>query len=63
MHAVKDLSLNAYNGQILALLGPNGSGKSTTLNAIAGTINVTGGSISIDPAGGLGFAPQANVIW
>ncbi|KAF2494982.1 P-loop containing nucleoside triphosphate hydrolase protein [Lophium mytilinum] len=63
VHAVKDLDLKAYDGQILALLGPNGSGKSTTLNAIAGTITTTGGSISIDPAGGLGFAPQANVIW
>ncbi|KAF2802707.1 P-loop containing nucleoside triphosphate hydrolase protein [Mytilinidion resinicola] len=63
VYAVKDLDLKAYDGQILALLGPNGSGKSTTLNAIAGTITTTGGSISIDPAGGLAFAPQANVIW
>ncbi|KAF2016665.1 P-loop containing nucleoside triphosphate hydrolase protein [Aaosphaeria arxii CBS 175.79] len=63
VHAVVDLTFNAYRGQILCLLGPNGSGKSTTLNSISGESKVTSGMISIDPRGGLGYAPQANVIW
>ncbi|KAL1601480.1 hypothetical protein SLS60_006395 [Paraconiothyrium brasiliense] len=63
VHAVVDMSLSAYRGQILCLLGPNGSGKSTTMNCIAGQHKVTSGSVAIDPSGGLGYAPQNNVIW
>ncbi|KAF2201609.1 P-loop containing nucleoside triphosphate hydrolase protein, partial [Delitschia confertaspora ATCC 74209] len=61
--AVTGLNLKAYQGQILCFLGPNGSGKSTTLNAVAGQTKVTSGEITIDPTGGFGYAPQANVIW
>ncbi|ORY15442.1 hypothetical protein BCR34DRAFT_477845 [Clohesyomyces aquaticus] len=63
VRAVVGLNLNAFKGQILCLLGPNGSGKSTTLNCIAGQLKVTSGNITIDPTGGLGFAPQNNVMW
>lgn len=63
VHAVRGIDLQAYPGQILCLLGPNGSGKSTTLNCIAGEQKVSSGSITIDPVGGLGYAPQQNVIW
>ncbi|KAL0934185.1 ABC transporter [Colletotrichum truncatum] len=61
--AVDNLTLNVRRGQILALLGANGSGKSTTLDSIAGTNKLTGGSITIDGTGGLGIAPQKNVMW
>ncbi|PNY28080.1 Retinal-specific ATP-binding cassette transporter [Tolypocladium capitatum] len=61
--AVRELSLNAGRGQIVALLGANGSGKSTTLDAIAGLRRMTSGSVTIDGAGGLGIAPQRNVLW
>jgi len=61
--AVDALTLTAGRGQILALLGANGSGKSTTLDAIAGTNKLTSGKISIDGTGGLGIAPQKNVLW
>lgn len=63
VEAVKGLDLKAYPGQILCLLGPNGSGKSTTLNCISGDQKVTSGNIVIDKTGGLGYAPQKNVIW
>ncbi|KAJ8113658.1 hypothetical protein OPT61_g4255 [Boeremia exigua] len=63
VHAVTSLDFNAYPGQILCLLGPNGSGKSTTLNCIAGFQKVSSGNITIDSTGGLGYAPQNNVIW
>ncbi|KAK0617219.1 hypothetical protein B0T14DRAFT_524684 [Immersiella caudata] len=61
--AVGKLSLTARRGQILALLGANGSGKSTTLDSIAGTNKLTSGKITIDGTGGLGIAPQKNVLW
>ena len=63
VHAVKNLNLDARKGQICMLLGPNGSGKSTTLDAIAGLTKVTGGTIDVDTTGGLGIAPQKNVLW
>jgi iron(III) transport system ATP-binding protein len=34
--AVKDLSLDVYNGEIVTLLGPSGCGKTTTLRMVAG---------------------------
>ena len=34
--AVKDLSLNVYDGEIMTLLGPSGCGKTTTLRMVAG---------------------------
>ncbi|KAI1811919.1 ABC transporter [Poronia punctata] len=61
--AVDKLSMRAGRGQILALLGANGSGKSTTLDSIAGTSKLTSGNIVIDGSGGLGIAPQKNVLW
>jgi ABC-type multidrug transport system ATPase subunit len=61
--AVNKLTLSASRGQILALLGANGSGKSTTLDTIAGINRATSGRITIDGTGGLGIAPQKNVLW
>ncbi|KAF5621617.1 ABC transporter [Fusarium tjaetaba] len=61
--AVNGLDLDIGQGQIVALLGANGSGKSTTLDAIAGMNKLTSGSIKIDGRGGLGIAPQKNVLW
>ncbi|KAF4908273.1 ATP-binding cassette sub-family A member 3 [Colletotrichum viniferum] len=61
--AVNNLNLTAKRGQILALLGANGSGKSTTLDAIAGISRFNQGSVSIDASGGIGIAPQKNVLW
>ncbi|KAH6647688.1 ABC transporter [Truncatella angustata] len=61
--AVDNLTLSAGRGQILALLGANGSGKSTTLDSIGGISKLTSGNITIDGTGGLGIAPQKNVMW
>lgn len=61
--AVDGLSFNAGRGQIVALLGANGSGKSTTMDAIAGLHKLSAGNINIDGTGGIGIAPQKNVLW
>ena len=43
--AVKDLSLEVREGELVALLGANGAGKTTTLSCIAGTMRSTEGHI------------------
>jgi ABC-type Fe3+/spermidine/putrescine transport system ATPase subunit len=45
---VEGLSLTLKKGELVTLLGPSGCGKTTTLRMIAGFIELTEGSISID---------------
>ncbi|EFQ30883.1 ABC transporter [Colletotrichum graminicola M1.001] len=61
--AVNNLDLTVKRGEILALLGANGSGKSTALDAISGISRFNQGSVHIDASGGIGIAPQKNVLW
>jgi branched-chain amino acid transport system ATP-binding protein len=46
--AVKSLSLEVHEGEIVTLLGSNGAGKSTTLRAISGLLPPRSGSISFE---------------
>jgi NitT/TauT family transport system ATP-binding protein len=46
--AVEDVNLTVADGEFLAIVGPTGCGKSTILNAIAGLLKPTSGSVSID---------------
>lgn len=46
--AVDAIDLDARPGEFLTLLGPSGSGKTTTLNMIAGFVDVTEGELRID---------------
>jgi ABC-type Fe3+/spermidine/putrescine transport system ATPase subunit len=43
--AVRDLSLDVYDGEILTLLGPSGCGKTTTLRMVAGLETPDAGDI------------------
>lgn len=61
--AVDNLDLAVPRGQIVSLLGANGSGKSTTLDAIAGIQAFQNGKMTVDASGGIGIAPQRNVMW
>ncbi len=45
--AVNDVSLTIEDGDFVALVGPSGCGKTTTLNLIAGLIELTDGDIFI----------------
>ena len=48
--AIDGISLDIRAGEFLTLLGPSGSGKTTTLNAIAGFVELTDGEIDLDGA-------------
>ncbi len=45
--AVNQVSLTVEDGEFVALVGPSGCGKTTTLNLIAGLLEMTGGDIYI----------------
>lgn len=45
---LRDVSLHANPGEVVALLGPTGSGKSTVVNLLPRFYDVTGGAITID---------------
>lgn len=48
IHALKGISLDVNDGEIVTLIGSNGAGKSTTLNTITGLVKATSGSIQLD---------------
>ncbi|TNC72419.1 ABC transporter ATP-binding protein [Rubellimicrobium roseum] len=45
--ALKGVSLDIAEGEILALLGPNGAGKTTLISAICGIARITGGTATV----------------
>jgi branched-chain amino acid transport system ATP-binding protein len=46
IHALKEVSFNLAEGEIVALIGANGAGKSTSLNTISGILHPTNGKVS-----------------
>ena len=46
IHAIKDISFNVKEGEVVALIGANGAGKSTTLKTISGILHSKTGSIT-----------------
>ena len=45
IHAIKGISFEVNEGEIVTLIGANGAGKSTTLNTVAGLLKPRSGSI------------------
>ncbi len=75
IHALKGVSVDVYQGEIVTLLGGNGAGKSTTLRTISGLMHPRQGTIALEgrditgtPAHrlvkqGIGHAPEGRRIF
>jgi ABC-2 type transport system ATP-binding protein len=50
--AVRDISFQVEEGEMVGFLGPNGAGKTTTLKMLSGILHPTGGRASV-----LGYTP------
>ena len=52
VEAVRDISFQMEQGELLGFIGPNGAGKSTTIKILTGILHPTSGEASV-----LGFVP------
>jgi putative ABC transport system ATP-binding protein len=48
--ALRDVSLDAYFGEMLYIIGPSGSGKTTLLSVLSGILRPNSGSVSVEGA-------------
>lgn len=55
VEAVRDVSLQANQGSVVAFIGPNGAGKTTTIYSMLGLLRPDGGSVRVfgQPAGSI----------
>lgn len=61
IEALRGISLNVEEGQVVTLLGANGAGKSTTLRAISGLAKPASGDILFDGKSIAGLGPEVIV--
>lgn len=46
--ALKDVSLEAYFGEMLYIVGPSGSGKTTLLSVLSGILRPNSGNVTVE---------------
>jgi branched-chain amino acid transport system ATP-binding protein len=61
IHALKGVSLDVGQGEIVALLGPNGAGKTTTVKTVSGLIAPRRGRVDLEGASLVGLPAHAIV--
>ena len=61
IHAIKGVSFEVNEGEIVTLIGANGAGKSTTLNTIAGLLKPRSGQVTFDGKSVVGM-PASKVV-
>ena len=61
VQALKDVTLNLKEGELLSVLGPSGCGKTTLLNIVAGFLAPTEGRIVLN--GHTVHGPMLNAAW
>jgi ABC-2 type transport system ATP-binding protein len=71
--AVKDLTLEVYEGEVFGFLGPNGAGKTTSINMMCGLLKPDAGQVTIrgvpiteandEVRARVGVCPQDIVLW
>jgi simple sugar transport system ATP-binding protein len=47
VHALRDVSLRIFRGEVVGLLGDNGAGKSTLIKVLSGAVPMTSGEIFV----------------
>ncbi len=58
IHAVKGISFEVNEGEVVTLIGANGAGKSTVLNTVSGLLHPRTGTITFDGKNMKGVAPH-----
>ena len=48
IHALRDVSFEVNEGEVVALIGANGAGKTTTLHTITGLLPSKGGTVTFE---------------
>lgn len=61
--AVRDINLTVGKGEIISIIGHSGCGKSTILNAIAGMVKPTGGTVVANDKAVTGPGPDRGVVF
>ena len=61
--ALRDLTLDIADGEIVTVVGPSGCGKSTALNMVAGLIPNSSGEVLVDGRPVSGPGPDRGVIF
>ncbi len=61
IHAIKDVSFQVTEGEIVTLIGANGAGKSTILNTVAGLLHPRGGQITLN-ARSIAGMPASRIV-
>ncbi|MBR6668125.1 MAG: ATP-binding cassette domain-containing protein, partial [Clostridia bacterium] len=61
IHAIKGVSFEVNEGEIVTLIGANGAGKSTTLNTVAGLLRPRSGVVTFDSKN-LATIPAAKTV-
>ena len=67
--ALKDFSLDIYEGEFISIVGPSGCGKSTLLNILAGLVKQTNGTVLINgqkvfgTTSKVGYMPQSDQLF
>src|SRR5438132_11478183 len=60
--ALRDVSFELHEGELMAVIGPNGAGKTTLLSMLAGIQRADAGAMSL-PEGGVGWVPQQPAVY
>ncbi len=61
--ALKDISFDLFEGEIISIVGPSGCGKSTILSIICGLENKTDGIINIENNKKVGYMLQSDCLF